>query len=262
MTKKRFILVIGIFLLSVQNMYAQWSYGMGTGTTWYLGDVSLFEPLNGRGSIGTELWYEVNNLITLKTGGNIYQIAGNDRLRARNRSFRATNIEVYSALMLTLKKPQDRRRGVTQRWYPFSYIGVGITSNDPEGRTTGNGFTSLPSIKPEGQEIPLIAPFLIGGGGIAINISRDFKIVGETGLRVTTTDYLDGVSLSSFTPSSTASGYYTAIGGNVIGGNPTNKDMYLMTSFKLFYTPYDFDFRKKYASRNSRYKRGRVKRRR
>ena len=264
MNKKFFVLTLVVFLISNQKIFAQWSYGLGLGSTLFFGDITLLDPLNSRGVLGSEIWYEMSNLITLKTGSNIYQIAGDDRLKKRNRSFRSINLESYVALILTLKKPRDRKGKVSQLWYPFSYLGFGLTTNDPEGRSTsGNKYWDLARIQPEGKEIPAIVSFGLVGGGLVFHLSRDINLVSDVGFRVTTSDYLDGVSQSSFLPSLAARGYFSEITfgntDNILGGNPKTNDIYAIFSFKLFYAPYDFGFKKKYTYNR---KKGRRRRRR
>ena len=259
MKKFTFISLLVFILFNCSSSYAQQklSFSTGIGYTLFIGDVIDVPTIPGF-TINLETWYNINEKFSLKIGGSLYSLIGNDFNVLRNRSFRSFNLEGYAALMYIYSKPNyhnHRYIGKQKKtWKPFWYLGLGWTTVAPKGKArSGNEIYDLMRVKPEVTQIPKIALIIPFGFGIKIDMNSQYALLLDGGIRYALSDVLDGVSKSSISVSdlsSIATDYYNNISdGNVLGGNPNSNDMYWLWAIKIQYTP-------SHHTKYSKYRRG------
>ena len=236
------LLILALVLLISQQSYSQftkWSLSGGLGIASYAGDLDGTGIGNAKPALNFEAWYKLHENIQLKAGTSLYQIAADDHVASRNRSFRANHYEVYAAAMIVF--PKDR-------FDFFSYIGGGITKVDPEGISPG-WIADLPIYDIEAQEMESTALIMPVGLGFRYKVTPTFAIVLDAGYRLTNTDYLDGVSRFNIPINELSSGaisYHNNVrsvdlnpnaSDNAVfrGGNPDMNDLYGIFSIKLQY---------------------------
>jgi len=228
-----------IISFSSQAQFTKWSLSGGLGITSYAGDLDGTGISNMKPALNFEAWYKLHENIQIKAGTSLYQLAGNDHVASRNRSFRANHYELYAAAMIVF--PVDRLDF-------FTYIGGGITKVDPEGISPG-WIVDLPVYDVEGQSMESTALIMPVGLGFRYKVTPTFAVVFDAGYRLTNTDYLDGVSRFDIPVNSlsrAAVSYHNSVRNNDIntnasdnatfrGGNPDLNDLYGIFSIKLQY---------------------------
>jgi len=240
MTQPIFFRVLLIFVLSLflQKSFAQFSASLGPGAVSYSGDVSGEEFKNVRSAFNVELWYQMNRNLYLKSGASIYQVFATDVFPERNRTFKASNFEVYTTLML----------GANPDWriMPFAYAGIGLSTNAPQYAVPseeGNRFINARTLNTESEPLPGAFAIFPAGVGVRFKLNEKLSIVTDAGLRFTNTDLIDGVSTSIIDVnnlSPEAINYFEQIrpqglnGATRFGnGNPSRNDVYGILSIKL-----------------------------
>ena len=235
-----YLLVI-IFGLLVQPALAQrWSFAAGPGLTQYIGDINEGSLRGNRMAFNIEGWYPLTDNVQIKSGFSVYGLRGKDEDATRMRSFRASNVELYSSAMYYFK------RGYLT---PFAYAGIGATSSRPRGESP-LGRWDLRDVQPEGQRVPGLLAMIPFGVGLEYEINPVVSIVVDAAARYVLSDQIDAVSrevIPSHELSPLAVDYYESLSdavarrivedGSIVGGNPTDNDWYGIFSIKLKFTP-------------------------
>ncbi|MBX2840541.1 MAG: hypothetical protein KTR26_02120 [Flammeovirgaceae bacterium] len=230
-----------LYLLPFEKALAQakWSVSGGMGVAAYIGDLGNTGINTIRPAANFETWYHFNNVVQLKAGASMYQLYAEDHVVSRNRDFRANHWDVYAGLNFTIP---------TKTVQPFTYVGLGVTKVDPEGKTP-NGYTNLSQMEPEAMTMPEYAIILPVGFGLRFLASPQIAIVLDGSVRITDTDQLDATSRKSIPVndlSSEAISYHKSIRSKPIykdfespqfigGGNPDKDDLYWMFTVKFQY---------------------------
>ncbi|WP_020526621.1 outer membrane beta-barrel protein [Flexithrix dorotheae] len=237
------LLIAFIFLFSITfyqaSAQAKWSISGGLGASGYIGDLGNTGINTIRPAANFETWYHFNNVVQIKAGASIYQLYAEDHVMSRNRDFRANLWDAYAGLNFTVP---------TKTVQPFTYVGLGVTKVDPEGKTP-NGYTNLYKMEPEAMAMPEYALILPVGFGLRFLATPQIAIVLDGSLRITDTDQLDAVSRKSIPVndlSAEAISYHNSIRSKPIapdfespqfiaGGNPDADDLYWMFTVKFQY---------------------------
>ena len=234
------------FLFITFGLFAQsssvqgWSFALGPGLTQYVGDLNPGQVGNNRAAFNLEGWYPLADQLQLKSGFSVYGLRARDAEANRMRSFRTTNVELYSSVLYYF------RRGYLT---PFAHAGVGITSSNPRGESP-LGRWDLRDVQPEGQRVPgwlAMAPF---GVGLEYQLTPVLSVVVDAAARYVLSDQLDAVSQTTVARddlSPLALEYHESLSndvarrlteeGAIAGGNPTTNDWYGIFSVKLKFTP-------------------------
>jgi hypothetical protein len=199
--RKISFLLIGMF--SFFASFSQWQVGVFGGISNYQGDLLDKVYKNSKGAFGVTVGYQLTNRINLRAGLTFAKIAGADSLtkqqdlQLRNLSFQSPITEFsligeFNTFDLDL-----------QSWSPYLFAGLAAYHFNPYAYDQNGNQVFLQPLSTEGQGLPgypqtkpysltqLAIPF---GGGIKYNISDNFRIALEIGMRKTFTDYLDDVS--------------------------------------------------------------------
>ena len=191
------------------------------GAATYYGDIQ--SDLNLTPSTGQiSLDYNAMDRLFLRAEGSLYWIGASDQgtsNESRGARFGGRNIElsVIGAYHLFSTSMKYYKRKLVN---PYLYLGLGATYFDPKAEIDGERQSLRKFATELGEEewtpIALVIPF---GGGIRMAMGYTFDLTLEGGFRLSTTDYLDAVSLR---------------------GNPDSNDMYWISSVKIgMYLPYD-----------------------
>ena len=209
----KIILSIILIISSSTNISAQYEpnkeFGILGGTGYYIGDMNSnhFNNLHVAGGIT----YRVNfdRRFSFKSSAlytNIYADDANssDPIKLnRDLSFKSDILELSGQIEFNFL-PYETGNSLYS-WSPFVFIGAAIYNHNPKAEasdgkwydlqelgTEGQGTTSFPNRKKYALT-QLSMPF---GGGVKIGVSENFNIILEYGLRKTSTDYLDDVSMT------------------------------------------------------------------
>ncbi len=195
---------------------------LSIGSATYYGDIQSdlnFAPSTGQLS----LEYNLINRLFVRVEGSLYWIsasdAGTPSERSRGAVFGSRNVEL-SLIGAYHLFPTEMKYYKRKLVNPYVLLGVGATYFNPKATYEGER-QSLRKVATEIGEkewtpIALVIPF---GAGIRMAIGYTFDFSLEGAFRLTTTDYLDAVSLR---------------------GNPNSKDIYWIMAAKLgMYLPYD-----------------------
>jgi len=208
------ILLSIIFIISSSiNIFAQYEpnkeFGVLVGTGYYIGDMNSthFNNLHVAGG----LTYRVNfdRRFSFKSAAlytNIYADDANSSdpiKKNRNLHFKSEIIELSGQLEFNFL-PYETGNSLYS-WSPFVFIGAAIYNHNPKAEALDGQWYDLQKLGTEGQGTTtftnrkkyaltqLSMPF---GGGVKIGVSENFNIILEYGLRKTSTDYLDDVSMT------------------------------------------------------------------
>ncbi|MDG1719061.1 MAG: DUF6089 family protein [Flavobacteriales bacterium] len=208
------ILLSIIFIISSSiNIFAQYEpnkeFGVLVGTGYYIGDMNSthFNNLHVAGG----LTYRVNfdRRFSFKSAAlytNIYADDANSSdpiKKNRNLHFKSEIIELSGQLEFNFL-PYETGNSLYS-WSPFVFIGAAIYNHNPKAEALDGQWYDLQKLGTEGQGTTTFAnrkkyaltqlsmPF---GGGVKIGVSENFNIILEYGLRKTSTDYLDDVSMT------------------------------------------------------------------
>lgn len=262
-------------------------------TVYGLGFSNFLGELGGRDMIGTNgirdlemiltrpsvhlgFRYRKNPVLSFKLNLHYARVAGRDTLtkepfrRNRNLSFRSPIFETslqaeISVLQLKSTKSRYVLRGVRGKngidLNIYLYVGVGGFYFNPKAKL-GNKWWALQPLGTEGQGIAasrqpyrrVQACFPIGFGFRLPLSDKNWTIGFEYGMRITTTDYIDDVSTTYFSPTLIAQKYGPVAaqlsnrsnpnaegfipGSAATGqqrGDPTDKDAYMIGTITLTY---------------------------
>lgn len=248
-----------VLLLLTERAIGQFiGAGITGGVSHFIGDVGNYGIHMPQGyNFGLAAIYALNPHYSIEAGGYYGVVANDDALssidwrRNRNLSFRSFVYETHGRVNFNFF-PVTGRRGENNS--PFIFLGYGLFAFYPE-TWYQNRWVKLRPLGTEGQGTrlsdkgiyPETSSFILFGLGYSITISQIVNVYFETGFRRTDTDYLDDVS-----------GYYVdavelaEIRGPVaaalsnrsivrfdttdrLRGNPTNKDWYVFTNFKIIF---------------------------
>ncbi len=237
----RFFIATGI-LVTALSSFAQAqegiSFAVGPGLTQYVGDVNERFG-NNRAALNLEAWYPLTDSWQLKSGVSVYGLRSEDTNLERARSFRTTNVELYSTAMYYFS------RGF---FTPFAYAGVGVTTNGPRGESTVGNW-NLRDVQPEATNVPGLLAILPFGVGLEYQINPVLSLVVDAAARFVLSDQLDAVTgdpIPTGELSTLALQYYESLpgaaaqqseAGNILGGNNRPQDWYGIFSVKLKFTP-------------------------
>ncbi|MEN7550184.1 DUF6089 family protein [Rapidithrix thailandica] len=267
---KRVTLVLSFFaaflIINSQQAQAQWSLVGGVGATNYSGDISGVKIDHTRPALSLDLWYAIHPYFRWTVGVGAYQLYAKDTYEQRNRTFRANHYELNTTMMFIY----DRNVAFA----PYAYAGVGITKVDPEGLvedpTIGDWWFNIAEHEPENASIPGHAFIIPVGVGVRYRFSPQFAVLLDGGLRISTSDFIDGVSNKNINVSQlsgNARTYHEKIrphgfGGKstIRGGNPDVSDFYGIVSLKLQYIPRTYGHNSEYLRYRKRGK-GKFRRR-
>ncbi len=245
---KAFLLSI-LLAGSTTVMAQEWEVGGFLGLSQYQGDlgadpadnpVSYFIKGN-RPAGGVFGRYNFNPNIAFRGGLNIGLVAGYDKYNsagtsreARNLSFHSHIIELSGTFEWNILKyiPGSRK----YKWTPYLYAGIGAFHFSPKAWYLGERYNlgKLNTGVPDYSNIAVAIPF---GGGLKFNVKKDWTLGIETGIRLTTTDYIDHVSgdrAIDKTNLPAPDAYF--VGGLNPGskrGNEKYRDSYLFVGFTL-----------------------------
>ncbi len=242
--------------------YAQLQLGVFGGLSNYQGDLVDKIYQSPKAAFGITVGYEISNRFNIRAGLTFAKVAGadslneKDYLRMRNLSFQSPITE------LSVVGEFNTLNMEIHRWSPYLFGGLALYHFNPYTLDQNNNRVFLQPLGTEGQGLAgyeasdlyartqLAIPF---GGGIKYNISSNFRIALEVGMRKLFTDYLDDVSgnyadpndlLANRGPLSVDLSYREdeMPGGNPIypakgdqRGSPKYKDYYYFTGLHLVY---------------------------
>jgi len=263
--------------------------------TYFAGASNFLGELGGRNQIGTDgirdfdfesirWWAGIGYSYKLKKEliwRNIFMggyLHGDDKYTKepfrsnRNINFRTPIIEFSSQLQLTLTREREghryRLKGI-KGWRDInvtSYIygGVGVFYFNPQGKKDGKWYNLRPlctegqTYVPTRKKYSLVQLNIPYGIGWRRNISREWAMGLEYGLRKTYTDYIDDVSTTYYDNNTllTTKGELAAYfadpslhrpdGGDTGSGQQrgdlTDKDAYMFLTITLIYKPNNHDF--------------------
>ena len=198
---RRFIFYLIALIISVPSV-AQFQVGVFGGVSDYHGDLTDKVFQNPKAAFGLTVGYEFSSRINFRAGFIFGKVAASDSLsdqtdlRARNLSFQSSIAEFslageYNLLDMDVKP-----------FSPYLFAGLAVYRFNPYTFDRNNNKIYLQPLTTEGQGLPgypnkpysltqLALPF---GGGLKYDLSDNFRIALEFGMRKLFTDYLDDVS--------------------------------------------------------------------
>jgi hypothetical protein len=182
--------------------------GFGLGGMYYQGDINPERPFQ-QSQLAYQVFYRKNFDYhwSIRAGGVIGKVSGDDSLGTydfqanRNLRFESDIYEGFGWLefnFLPFRPGRTNKGGV---WTPFIFAGLSLFYFSPQVNYNGS-LVDLASLNTEGQNLPgstlgdygflsMAVPF---GAGIKLKLSNRFSLMGEWGMRMTFTDYLDDIS--------------------------------------------------------------------
>lgn len=258
--QKLFFCLIASFCSLVS--FSQLQLGVFGGLSNYQGDLVDKIYQTPRAAIGITAGYEISGRFNIRAGLTFAKVAGadslneKDYLRMRNLSFQSPITE------LSVTGEFNTLNMDIHRWSPYLFGGLALFRFNPYTFDQNGNKVFLQPLGTEGQGLAgyessnlyartqLAIPF---GGGIKFNVSDQFRIALEVGMRKLFTDYLDDVSgnyadpndlLANRGPLSVDLSYREdeMPGGNPIypskgdqRGSPKYKDYYYFSGLHLIY---------------------------
>lgn len=236
---KPLIVFIIITLTYISAKAQQIELGMLFGTSNYLGDLSD-EKINFKNTYFAASFfgrYNISNKMAVKGMISYGHISGDDKLstneasKLRNLNF-YTDIYEFSAHFEYNLLKNDLKNLSNRPFIPYVFAGIGVFNFNPKSDSLGKVYELQP-LATEGQGsttyndrikynlTEIMIPF---GIGFRTRISDAFLIGFETGLRYTTTNYLDDVggyyALNSVVKSNTgpAAAFFSDRSSEIIPG--------------------------------------------
>ena len=257
------LLLLLIFLFTPICLLAQRYYPTGVqsrekmifgiGTTTFYGDIKGKNALEGLSpNLGLSYEYALLPHLGLRATGNWYRLAASDandedpNRRARNLSFRASNLELSLTLAAYLFGQNARLFDERSKLNLYLLAGVGLSSYTPKANYQGT-LRDLRSLETEGVrygKTTLVIPF---GAGVQYRISSRFDIALQATYHYSFTDYLDDVSTRYKDPASFNNPLAAALAdrrpeldlppmdAGKVRGNQEVKDSYAMIRLQVHY---------------------------
>ncbi|MGZ8537528.1 MAG: DUF6089 family protein, partial [Flavisolibacter sp.] len=199
---KLFFLLIGCFssLLS----FSQLQVGVFGGISNYQGDLvdKLFQK--PKAAIGLHVSYQVTNRINIRGGFTFARVSGADSLNTKQTNLQARNLSFESPITeFSLVGEFNTFDLEIKKWSPYVFAGLAVFNYNPYTMDQAGNKVFLQPLGTEGQGLAgydepklyaltqLSIPF---GGGIKYNVTDNFRLAFELGLRKLFTDQLDDVS--------------------------------------------------------------------
>lgn len=212
-------------ILSVAAWAQHGEFGVGLGTTTFMGDLGKHESRASTyfGDVGggitkpaLNVWYRntFNPWFALKGGITLSQIQGDDRLSQNYaadskadwyrsyRNLRFQSILLEASVTGEVHVLRFIPGSLSHRWTPYVSTGIGMVYFNPKADYNGK-LVALQPLGTEGQglaqypnrekysRISAVIPIAMG---VKINIDQRWTVSAEIGHRVTFTDYMDDVS--------------------------------------------------------------------
>jgi len=223
------------------------------GATMYKGDLgSATMPFKApKGVVGGSMIFELNHRMLIRTELNYGKVTGSDKLsvknKARNLDFTSKITEASISFEYILFDLYEYKVS------PYVFTGIGTFKFSPYTFDSKGNPILLAELSTEGQgfykdrkEYKLQKMAILFGGGLQWALNPRTRLLLETGIRKTNTDYLDDVSTTYIDQTILqqkkggtavgiayrgdeldASNTYPADG--TVRGNPDNKDWYIFT---------------------------------
>ncbi len=182
--------------------------GFGLGGMYYQGDINPEVPFQ-QSQWAFQAFYRKNFGYhwSIRAGGLIGKVRGDDSLGSydfqtyRNLRFETAIYEGHGLLEFNFLPYRPGRTNKGGAWTPFVFAGLSLFYFSPQVQYNGS-LIDLATLNTEGQNLPgstlgdygfvsMAIPF---GAGIKLKLSNRFSLLGEWGMRMTFTDYLDDVS--------------------------------------------------------------------
>lgn len=197
---RKFNLFFIAALLSISS-FAQIRIGLFGGISNYNGDLTDKVFQKPKGAFGLTVGYELSGRLNVRAGFTYAKVGAADSLsdqtdlRLRNLSFQSSIAE-FSLIGEYNIFDMD-----TKPFSPYLFAGLAVYRFNPYTFDRNNNQVYLQPLSTEGQGLPgypksysltqMALPF---GGGLKYNVSDNFRIALELGMRKLFTDYLDDVS--------------------------------------------------------------------
>lgn len=179
-----------------------WEIGGWLGTSTYFGDLNTNYDLGSPGIAGGLIGrYNFNDRVCLKFSANYGNVEADDSdsrnafERARNLSFQSTIIEGAAQIEFNFL---PYNHGSKDEFYtPYLFAGLNVFSFNPKAELNGD-LIELRPLGTEGQfrgeEYYTVQGGFVFGGGFKFDLSYEWSVNIEVGVRYLFTDYLDDVS--------------------------------------------------------------------
>jgi len=250
----KFSAALLLFFVSFTAQAQTWEIGGTVGGAGYIGDLNsspfkpsgatagLFVKRNFNGYLSARLNYQYGKI------GGADSTSKHEQIYNRNLSFTDGLSEL--SLMAEFNFMKYIPDAGKNKYTPYIFLGVGITSFDPKTMYQGSKVT-LRDLRTEGQtseykKSTIVIPY---GAGIKYNVGGKWTLGAELGYRYTRTDFLDDVS-GYYAPASALptplsvvladrsgerTGTYLGTPGSQRGDLRT-KDIYMFFGFTISYT--------------------------
>lgn len=197
----KFILFIAFLCFTYQLQAQTWEIGGSIGGAGYIGDLNPNNPIKLSGVTGAiygkrnfDGYFSAKLNIAVGTIAAYDSRSGNQQFRERNLNFKDELREISAIGEFNFMNYIPDAG--PNRYTPYIFTGIGITSFAPQAQDFQGGTRSLRPLKTERQakaygDKTVVIPY---GLGIKYNLSGKFTIMGELGYRYAFTDYLDDVS--------------------------------------------------------------------
>jgi hypothetical protein len=213
-----YILFLSFFAFSFPVLSQNVDLGFTGGLSYYVGEINPSMQVMNRPKPTLGFFYRknINKRYALRYGLNYAKLTATDKVRTtdlseyRHLSFSSDLWEAYGVIEFNFIPYQINNRG-TSRFSPFVFIGLAAFKVGP--KLSGRGFEDL-----ESDLISLSIPF---GMGVKFNLSGNWGLGVEWGMRKTFTDSIDGL------PEEYSSGYQLS--------NTQSRDWYSIIGLTLNY---------------------------
>ena len=198
------IFLIALILTATISINAQdgWEAGFWLGTSTYFGDLNTSYDLSKPGLAGGIIArYNFNSRVALKFSGSYGTVQADDAdsknafERARNLSFESPVVEANAQFEFNFLPYVHGSKD--QFFTPYLFVGLSGFYFNPQAELDGETY-ELRELGTEGQfkgeEYYTIQGALSYGGGIKLDLSYEWSLNVEIGVRYLFTDYIDDVS--------------------------------------------------------------------
>jgi len=199
---KLFFLLIGSF--STLLSFSQLQVGLFGGLSNYQGDLVDKLYQKPKAAFGLNLSYQITNRINIRGGITFAKVSGADSLNTKQTNLQERNLSFESPITeFSLVGEFNTFDLETKKWSPYVFAGLAVYHYNPYTIDQSGNKVFLQPLGTEGQGLPgydepklysltqLALPF---GGGVKYNVTDNFRLAFEIGLRKLFTDHLDDVS--------------------------------------------------------------------